>query len=170
MFASSKAWRHAERRDQKGKGEISESTKARKVWQQLNREGICVAQVNRRASDEGYGLKRSVSWSKIKDRDSWKVPVGSADLVCRNFTAFRSNQLQVADLTYVLVKRPCLRSVHNRRICQVHCRLPCPKSLNTDLAFDDLKQALYALRGYERFNSLKRPQVLGTFTYAIRKG
>lgn len=51
-------------------GGISESTKARKVWQQLNREDICVAQVNRKASDKGYGLKRSVSWSKIKDHDS----------------------------------------------------------------------------------------------------
>ncbi len=52
MFASSKARRHAERRDQKGMGGISESTKARKVWRQPNQEGICVAQLNRKASDE----------------------------------------------------------------------------------------------------------------------
>ena len=144
-----KRGRHAERRDQKGRGGISESTKARKAWQQLNREDICVAQVNRKASDEGYGLnKRSVSWSKNqRPRLLKKSLVGSADLVCRNFTAFRPNQLQVADLTYALAKRPCLRSVHNRRIYQVHCMLPCPRSLNADLAFDALKQALYALRG-----------------------
>lgn len=92
-------------------------------------------------------LKGAFRGRKSRTTTPEEVPVGSADLVCRNFTAFRPNQLQVADLTYVLVKRPCLRSVHNRRIYQVHCMLPCPRSLNADLAFDALKQALYALRG-----------------------
>lgn len=60
-----------------------------------------------------------------------KCLVGSADLACRNFTAFRPNQPQVAAL-----QRPCLCSIYNRCICQVHCRLPCPRSLKADPAFD----------------------------------
>jgi len=103
-----------------------------------------VAQVNRKASDEGYGLKGAFRGQRSRTTTPEKFLVGSADLVCRNFTAFRPNQLWVTDLTYFAMKRPSLRSVHNRRICQVHCGLPRPRSLKADLAFDALKQALYA--------------------------
>ena len=95
-----------------------------------------MAQVNRKASDEGYGLKGAFRGQRSRTTTPEKFLVGSADLVCRNFTAFRPNQLWVTDLTYFAMKRPSLRSVHNRRICQVHCRLPYPRSLKADPAFD----------------------------------
>lgn len=42
---------------------------ARKVWWQLNREGIKVPQVHCGAPDERHGLKKCRSWQEDKDYD-----------------------------------------------------------------------------------------------------
>lgn len=80
----------------------------------------------------------------IRERDD---VAGPADLVQRNFTAVRSNQLWVADLTYVKTKVGFVYvafvvDVFSRRIVG-WC---VSTSLKSDLALDALEQALYARR------------------------
>jgi transposase InsO family protein len=75
---------------------------ARKVWLQLNREKIEVARctVARLMGDLGLsGAVRGGAFKKTTIADeSASRPM---DLVKRNFTATRPNELWVADLTYV---------------------------------------------------------------------
>lgn len=74
---------------------------ARKVWRQLNREGIPVARCTLERLMREMGLEGAVRGRKVKTT----VPDVSADrpaeLVNRNFKAHRPNELWGADLTYV---------------------------------------------------------------------
>ncbi len=119
---------------------------ARKVWRQLLREEIDVARctVERLMRQMGLeGARRGLRYKKttIVDEDSAKP----ADLVQRDFTANRPNQLWVADLTYVatwvgFVYVAFITDVFSRKI--VGWRVS--NSLRSDLALDALEQALHA--------------------------
>jgi len=74
---------------------------ARKVWRQLHREGITVARctVERLMGELGLeGVRRGRPCRTTTPDEAAARP---ADLVDRDFSAQRPNQLWVADLTYV---------------------------------------------------------------------
>jgi putative transposase len=117
----------------------------RKVWQQLRREGHAVARctVQRLMRQIGlHGIVRGRRF-KITTQPDTAAP-RPADLVTRQFTATRPNELWVADLTYVATWRgfayvAFVIDVFARRI--VGWRVS--RSLRSDLALDALEQALY---------------------------
>ncbi len=118
---------------------------ARKVWRQLNRERIEVARctVERLMKRLGIqGVTRGAKcWTTVSD-DALARP---ADLVNREFTATRPNQLWVADITFVttwagFVYVAFIIDVFARSI--VGWRVS--RSLHTDLVLDALEQALWS--------------------------
>ena len=118
---------------------------ARKVWKQLKREDIPVARctVERLMGDLGLeGARRGrVCRTTIPDELADKP----LDLVNRNFSAERPNQLWVADITYVatwsgFVYVAFVIDVFSRYI--VGWRVL--NSLQTDIVLDALEQALWA--------------------------
>ena len=121
----------------------------RKVWRQLRREGFRVARctVRRLMREMGlHGAVRGRAW--ITTTHAAEGPTRPADLVDRDFTAMRPNQLWVSDLTYVatwggFVYVAFVIDVFARRI--VGWRVSA--SLRTDLALDALEQAIYDRRG-----------------------
>ncbi len=121
---------------------------ARKVWRQLNRECIEVARctVERLMKRLGIqGVTRGAKcWTTVSD-DALARP---ADLVNREFTATRPNQLWVADITFVatwagFVYVAFIIDVFARRI--VGWRVS--RSLHTELVLDALEQALWSRTG-----------------------
>jgi putative transposase len=121
----------------------------RKVWKQLRREGYAVARCTvgrlmRRLGLAGAVRGRAFTVTTVADSAVARPP----DLVARQFTAGRPNQLWVADLTYVATWRGFVYvafviDVFSRRI--VGWRVS--SSLRSDLALDALEQALYARPG-----------------------
>jgi len=118
---------------------------ARKVWRQLRREGFGITRCTVERLMSRLGIAGAVRgrkyWTTIPD-DLVARPV---DLVQRDFTFARPNQLWVADLTYVsthagFVYAAFVIDVFSRRI--VGWRVS--RSLRSDLAVDALEQALYA--------------------------
>jgi putative transposase len=117
----------------------------RKVWKQLRREGHTVARCTVERLMRAMGL-RGASRGR-----AWKITTQSdpavsrpADLVDRQFTATRPNQLWVADFTYVatwcgFVYVAFVIDVFARRI--VGWRVS--SSLATDFVLDALEQAIY---------------------------
>ena len=78
----------------------------RKVWRQLRREGVRVARctIERLMRDMGFkGVTRGRAWVVTTRPDATTDRPG--DLVDRQFTATRPNQLWVADFTYVATWR-----------------------------------------------------------------
>ncbi len=121
---------------------------ARKVWRQLNRECIEVARctVERLMKRLGIqGVTRGAKcWTTVSD-DALARP---ADLVNRQFTANRPNQLWVADITFVatwagFVYVAFIIDVFARRI--VGWRVS--RSLHIELVLDALEQALWSRTG-----------------------
>ena len=118
---------------------------ARKVWHQLNREGIAVARCTVERLMRQMGLQGAVRGRKFKTTIADDGAARPADLVDRNFTADRPNQLWVADLTYVATWRgfvfvAFVIDVFSRTIVGWRAS----SSLRTDLALDALEQALWA--------------------------
>jgi transposase InsO family protein len=119
---------------------------ARKVWLQLKREGFDVARCTverlmRKMGLQGVVRGHGYKVTTISD-DAAERP---ADLVQRDFTADRPNQLWVADITYVatwagFVYVAFVTDVFSRKI--VGWRVS--KSLRSDLALDALEQAIHA--------------------------
>jgi transposase InsO family protein len=117
----------------------------RKVWKQLKREGhevarCTVARLMRRLGLQGVVRGRRFKVTTIPDAAALRP----ADLVTRQFTAMRPNQLWVADLTYVATWRGFVYvafviDVFSRRIVGWRAS----NSLRSDLALDALEQALY---------------------------
>jgi putative transposase len=117
----------------------------RKVWKQLRREGQAVARCTVARLMRRLGLAGVVRGPKFKvttipDTAAVRPP----DLVTRQFTAGRPNQLWVADLTYVATWRGFVYvafviDVFSRRIVGWLAST----SLRSDLALDALEQALY---------------------------
>jgi transposase InsO family protein len=123
---------------------------ARKVWRQLQRENIKVARCTVERLMHGLGLAGAVRGRKHRTTISEEVAARPADLVQRDFTATRPNQLWVADLTYVATWRgfvyvAFIIDVFSRMIVGWRVR----QSLRSDLALDALEQALYARPGSE---------------------
>ena len=123
---------------------------ARKVWLELNREGISVARCTVERLMKRLGLQGVRRGSKrittIPDKSADKP----ADLVNRQFVAQRPNQLWVADFTYVatwsgFVYVAFVIDVFSRNI--VGWRVL--KTMQTQLVLDALEQALWA-RGKPR--------------------
>ena len=74
---------------------------AHKVWKQLNREAIPVARCTVARLMRDLGLQGAVRGKKYKTTIADEAAHRPPDLVDRNFTATRPNQLWVADLSYV---------------------------------------------------------------------
>ncbi len=118
---------------------------ARKVWRQLVREGIDVARCTVERLMRKMGLQGVVRGRKRKTTIPDERLERPLDLVQRNFTAERPNELWVADLTYVVtwqsfVYVAFITDVFSRKI--VGWRVS--NSLRSDLALDALEQALHA--------------------------
>jgi transposase InsO family protein len=118
---------------------------ARKVWRKLGREGVTVARCTVERLMRRMGLVGAVRGKRIRTTIPEEAAARPADLVERDFTASRPNQLWVADLTYVatwsgFVYVAFVIDAFSRRI--VGWRVS--RSLRSDLALDALEQALYA--------------------------
>ena len=117
----------------------------RKVWRQMGREGLRVARCRVRRLMREMGLAGAVrgrAW--VTTTQSQTDAQRPADLVERNFTATRPNQLWVSDFTYVATWRGFVYvafviDVFARRIVGWRASA----SLRTDLALDALEQAIY---------------------------
>ncbi len=118
---------------------------ARKVWRQLRREGIDVARCTVERLMRRLGIRGVVRgqrhFTTISDPAQQRAP----DLVKRDFTATRPNQLWVADFTYVVIWSGFVYvafviDVYAR--CIVGWRVA--TSMKTELVLDALEQALWA--------------------------
>ena len=117
----------------------------RKVWKQLRREGYRVARCTVGRLMQAMGLRGAVrgrAWVTTTQAspEAGRLP----DLVERNFTATRPNQLWVSDFTYIATWRGFVYvafviDVFARRIVGWRASA----SLRTDLALDALEQAVY---------------------------
>ena len=120
----------------------------RKVWKQLGREGIVVARCRVERLMRALGLAGAVrgrAWVTTTQAGASERPT---DLVDRDFTATRPNQLWVSDFTYVatwagFVYVAFVIDVFARRI--VGWRVSA--SMRTDFVLDALEQAIYARGG-----------------------
>ncbi|MGB3437316.1 MAG: IS3 family transposase [Actinophytocola sp.] len=117
---------------------------ARKVWAELNRQGVEVARctVERLMREIGLrGLVRDKSPRTTRPAPETGRPT---DLVERDFTATRPNELWVADITYV---RTTTGWVYAAFVLDVFSRMivgwQVATSLYTDLALDALQMAIW---------------------------
>ena len=116
----------------------------RKVWQQLNREAPPVARCTVRRLMRKLGLQGVVRGRTCRTTIPQETSDRPRDLVDRNFTATRPNQLWVSDLTYVATWRgfgyvAFVIDAFARRIVGWRAST----SLQTDLPLDALEQAIY---------------------------
>lgn len=116
----------------------------RKVWRQLEREGIDVARCTVARLMRDLGLRGVVRGRRIKTTLGVDDPPTPADRVNRNFQPMRPDALWVSDLTYVatwcgFVYVAFVIDAFARRIVGWRAS----SSLRTDLALDALEQALY---------------------------
>jgi transposase InsO family protein len=117
----------------------------RKVWRQMGRENLRAARCRVRRLMREMGLAGAVrgrAW--VTTTQSETDAPRPADLVERQFTATRPNQLWVSDFTYVATWRGFVYvafviDVFARRIVGWRASA----SLRTDLALDALDQAIY---------------------------
>jgi putative transposase len=117
---------------------------ARKIWRQLRREGIRVARctVERLMGELGIAgvVRGKTTRTTIGDEQAPRP----ADLVERDFTATRPNQLWVADLTYV---RTWSGFVYAAFVIDAFSRMivgwQLASHLRTDLALDALEMAIW---------------------------
>ncbi len=120
---------------------------ARKVWRQLNREGIVVARCTVERLMAQMGLAGRVRGKKRRTTIPADVSPRPADRVERSFTATRPNALWVADITYVatwsgFAYAAFVIDVYSRRI--VGWRVA--TTLRASLALDALEMAIWARR------------------------
>jgi putative transposase len=124
---------------------------ARKVWHQLNREGIEVARCTvQRLMRELHlqGVRRGRFKRTTTPDETTPRP---ADLVNRDFSATRPNQLWVADITYVatwsgFVYTSFIIDAYSRAIVGWRSS----RSLRADLALDALEMAIWARRDLDQ--------------------
>ena len=116
----------------------------RKVWRQLRREGFAVARCTVGRLMREMGLRGAVRGRRFKTTTPADAADRPLDLVERDFSAERPNQLWVSDLTYVATWRGFVYvafviDAFSRRI--VGWRVS--NSLRSDLALDALEHAIY---------------------------
>ena len=116
----------------------------RKVWRQLQREGVAVARCTVARLMRQLGLAGVVRGRKVTTTRPDESAARPLDLVQRHFTVAGPNRLWVSDLTYVatwhgFVYVAFVIDAYARRI--VGWRVS--SSLRTDLALDALEQALH---------------------------
>jgi putative transposase len=119
----------------------------RKMWRQMKRDKIKVARCSVERLMREMGLKGATRRRKPKTTIADEAAERPKDLVDRDFTATRPNELWVADITYVatwsgFVYAAFVIDAYARRI--VGWRVS--GSLRTDLALDALEQAIYDRR------------------------
>jgi putative transposase len=117
---------------------------ARKVWRQLHREGIAVARCTVERLMRELGLRGAVRGKTRRTTTPDATATRPADLVERDFSATRPNQLWVADLTYVaswsgFVYVALVVDAFSRFIVGWQAS----RSLRTDLALDALEMAIW---------------------------
>ena len=120
---------------------------ARKVWRQLQREGVVVARCTVERLMRQDGLKGVVRGEKKRTTIPDENAARPADLVDRSFDADAPDRLWVADLTYVptwsgFVYAAFVVDAYSRFV--VGWRVS--NSLRTDLTLDALEQAIWARR------------------------
>ena len=117
---------------------------ARKVWRQLIREGIEAARCTVERLMRDMGLSGAIRGKKFKTTTSGDEASRPADLVKRNFTASRPNELWIADLTYVSTWRGF---AYVAFVIDVFARMIVgwwlSGSLKTDLPLAALEQAIH---------------------------
>jgi len=117
----------------------------RQVWRQMGREGLRAARCRVRRLMREMGLAGAVRGRAWVTTTQAQLDAPSpTDLVERQFTAMRPNQLWVSDFTYVATWRGFVYvafviDVFARRIVGWRASA----SLRTDLALDALEQAIY---------------------------
>jgi len=116
----------------------------RKVWHQMNREGTTVARCTVTRLMRAMGLQGAMRGRRFKTTTPDEALPRPLDLVGRDFSASRPNQLWVSDLTYVATWRgfayvAFVIDVYSRAIVGWRAS----SSLRTELALDALEQALY---------------------------
>lgn len=116
----------------------------RKVWCQLNREGIPVARCTVARLMREMGLRGAVRGRRTRTTLPADLAERPLDLVERDFAAGPPNQLWVSDLTHVATWRGFVYAAFvidafSRRI--VAWRVS--SSLRSDLALDALEQAIW---------------------------
>lgn len=118
---------------------------ARKVWRQLRREGVAVARCTVERLMQAEGLRGVVRGAPVRTtRPPEDRAAAAQDLVQRQFTATRPNQLWVADFTYVATWRGFVYvafviDVFSRRIVGWRAHT----TMRTELVLDALDQALH---------------------------
>ncbi len=120
---------------------------AKKVWKQLNREAVPVARCTIARLMKEEGLRGVVRGRRVRTTIPDELADRPKDLVQRNFTATRPNQLWVSDFTYVSTWRGFVYvafviDVFARRIVGWSAST----SLRSDLVLDALEQALHDRR------------------------
>jgi putative transposase len=117
---------------------------ARKVWRQLHREGTTVARCTVERLMGELGLRGAVRGRTRRTTTPDPSVARPADLVERDFSAARPNQLWVADLTYVATWSGF---VYVALVIDAFSRFivgwQASPSLRTDLALDALEMAIW---------------------------
>jgi putative transposase len=117
---------------------------ARKVWAELNRHGVEVARCTVERLMREIGLRGLLRDKAPRTTRPAAETSRLADLVKREFTATRPNELWVADITYV---RTAAGWVYAAFVLDVFARLivgwQVATSLYTDLALDALQMAIW---------------------------
>ncbi len=142
-------------RDEELKTEIARVFKAnlsvygaRKVWRQLNREGIRVARCTVARLMRDMGIRGTTRGKTPFTTTPDVLMHRPEDLVERNFSAERPNQLWVADLTYV---RTHQGFVYVAFIIDAFSRFivgwQASRSLHAELALDALEMAIWHRQG-----------------------
>jgi putative transposase len=116
---------------------------ARKIWWQLQRDGIVVGRCRVERLMRAMGLAGAVRGKTVRTTVSDKDGVRAADLVKRQFTAGAPNRLWVADFTYVAswagtVYVAFAIDVFSRKIVSWSSGM----SKETDLVLDVIEQGL----------------------------
>jgi len=117
---------------------------AKKVWKALGREGRTVARCTVERLYRGLGLRGIIRGRWVQTTRPDGLAERPLDLVQRDFTATRPNQLWVSDFTYVATWRgfvyvAFVTDAFSRRIVGWRAST----SMRSALALDALEQALY---------------------------
>ena len=123
---------------------------ARKIWWQLQRDGVAVGRCRVERLMRAMGLAGAVRGKTVRTTVSDKDGVRAADLVKRQFTAGAPNRLWVADFTYVATRAGTVYvafaiDVFSRKIVGWRASV----SKETDLILDTIEAGLRQ-RDYRR--------------------